>query len=62
MQKAKEQQLKSTDEEGDSSLADPDDKGPGTEQQQDDELILEDVGGIQFEVNQIATPNHLRSH
>ena len=62
MQKAKEKQLKSTDEEGDSSLADPDDKGPGTEQKQDDEPILEDVGGIQFEVNQIITLNHFRSY
>ena len=43
--------MKSTDEEGDSSMADPDDKGPGTDQKQEDELILEDVGGIQFEVN-----------
>ena len=53
MQKAKDKKLKSTDEEGDSSMADPDDKEPGTEQKEDDEKeeILEDVGGIQFEVS-----------
>ena len=53
MQKAKEKQLKSTDEEGDSLLADPDDKVPGTEsdqKQEESEEIFEDVGGIQFEV------------
>ena len=49
MQKEKEKNLKSTDEEGDASMADPDDKGPGTEQKEEEEEILEDVGGIQFE-------------
>jgi len=47
MQKRKEKES-AADEEGDASMADPEDKGPGTEQKEDE--ILEDVGGIQFEV------------
>ena len=53
MQKEKEKQMKNTDEEGDASMADADDKGPETDKKQEEEEeeeILEDVGGIQFEV------------
>lgn len=45
--------MKCTNEEGDSSLADPDDKPRGTDSgstEDEPEEILENVGGIQFEV------------
>ena len=59
MQKEKEKKLKNTDDEGDSTMADPDDKddkAPKTDSEKKEDStnepkeILEDVGGIQFEV------------